>query len=172
MANTGLSTFMHAKRDEKTGEYAAPGKMAGAIEFKETLDRNDAKLYADNELKDSDTSVTGGKLALTVDDDDETVFAPILGATLEEMKVGEKTYQKMVSRTDDEPVYVTFYPKVKFVMGDEEAKSAEDKTEYTKPTVEGTLYPVDGEYKVRVITESLEEAKKVLEALFTPQEAA
>ena len=49
MANTGLSTFMHAKRDEKTGEYAAPGKMAGAIEFKETLDRNDAKLYADNE---------------------------------------------------------------------------------------------------------------------------
>ena len=88
MANTGLSTFMHAKRDEKTGEYAAPGKMAGAIEFKETLDRNDAKLYADNELKDSDTSVTGGKLALTVDDDDETVFAPILGATLEEMKVG------------------------------------------------------------------------------------
>ena len=51
-------------------------------------------------------------------------------------------------------------------------KSAEDKTEYTKPTVEGTLYPVDGEYKVRVITESLEEAKKVLEALFTPQEAA
>ena len=176
MANTGLSTFMHAKRDEKTGEYAAPGKMAGAIEFKETLDRNDAKLYADNELKDSDTSVT-----------DETVFAPILGATLEEMKVGEKTYQKMVSRTDDEPVYegfgfitkknggkyrVTFYPKVKFVMGDEEAKSAEDKTEYTKPTVEGTLYPVDGEYKVRVITESLEEAKKVLEALFTPQQDA
>ena len=187
MANTGLSTFMHAKRDEKTGEYAAPGKIAGAIEFKETLDRNDAKLYADNELKDSDTSVTGGKLALTVDDDDETVFAPILGATLEEMKVGEKTYQKMVSRTDDEPVYegfgfitkknggkyrVTFYPKVKFVMGDEEAKSAEDKTEYTKPTVEGTLYPVDGEYKVRVITESLEEAKKVLEALFTPQQDA
>lgn len=151
------------------------------------MDRNDAKLYADNELKDSDTSVTGGKLALTVDDDDETVFAPILGATLEEMKVGEKTYQKMVSRTDDEPVYegfgfitkknggkyrVTFYPKVKFVMGDEEAKSAEDKTEYTKPTVEGTLYPVDGEYKVRVITESLEEAKKVLEALFTPQQDA
>lgn len=41
---------------------------------------------------------------MTVDDDDETVFAPILGATLEEMKVGEKTYQKMVSRTDDEPV--------------------------------------------------------------------
>ena len=38
MANTGLSTFMHAKRDEKTGEYAAPGKMAGAIEFKETLE--------------------------------------------------------------------------------------------------------------------------------------
>ena len=99
---------MHAKRDEKTGKYAAPGKMAGAIEFKETLDRNDAKLYADNELKDSDTSVTGGKLALTVDDDDETVFAPILGATLEEMKVGEKTYQKMVSRTDDEPVYEGF----------------------------------------------------------------
>lgn len=32
MANTGLSTFMHAKRDEKTGEYAAPGKMAGAID--------------------------------------------------------------------------------------------------------------------------------------------
>ena len=74
MANTGLSTFMHAKRDEKTGEYAAPGKMAGAIEFKETLDRNDAKLYADNK-RTKDTSVTGGKLALTVDDDDETVFS-------------------------------------------------------------------------------------------------
>ena len=65
---------------------------------------------------------------------------------------------------------MTFYPKVKFVMGDEEAKSAEDKTEYTKPTVEGTLYPVDGEYKVRVITESLEEAKKVYDSGLTLEE--
>lgn len=53
MATTGLSGFVHADFDEDKKTYAKPAKLAGAIEFKEALDRNDAKLYADKELKDS-----------------------------------------------------------------------------------------------------------------------
>jgi len=54
--------------------------LAGAIEFKEALDRNDAKLYADNELKDSDTSCNWWKghiidSTMLMDE----IFAPILG---------------------------------------------------------------------------------------------
>ena len=60
----------------------------------------------------------------------------------------------------------TFYPKVTFARSDEEAKTKEDKTEYTKPGVEGTIYPVDGTYKETVITDTVEEAVAVLKALF------
>lgn len=181
MANTGLSTFLHAERDDEKGTYVVPEKLAGAIDFKEALDRNDAKLYADNELKDSDQSVTGGKVTLTVDDDDDAVFAPVLGETVEEIQVEGSTYNKVISKTMDVPsgqgfgfitqknagrFKVTFYPKVRFTRGDEEAKTKEDKTEYTTPTVEGTIYPVDGNYKEKVTTTTLEEAKKVLYYLF------
>lgn len=181
MASTGLSTFLHSELSEETGKYTKPEKMAGAIDFKEALDRNDAKLYADNQLQDSDTSVTGGKITLTVDDDEDVIFASILGETVEKVTIGEKEYDKVVSKTNDEPkpqgfgfitkknggkYRVTFYPKVKFTRGDEEAKTAEDKTEYTKPTVEGTLYPVNDVYKEKVTVDSVEEAKKVLYNLF------
>ena len=44
MATTGLSGFVHADFDEDKKTYAKPAKLAGAIEFKEALDRNDAKL--------------------------------------------------------------------------------------------------------------------------------
>jgi len=55
---------------------------------------------------------------------------------------------------------------VTFARSDEEAKTKEDKTEYTKPGVEGTIYPVDGTYKETVITDTVEEAVAVLKALF------
>ncbi len=181
MANTGLSTFLHAERDDEKGTYAVPGKLAGAIDIKEALDRNDAKLYADNELQDSDNSVTGGKITLTVDDDDDAIFAPVLGETVEEIQVDGKDYKKVISKTMDVPpgqgfgfitqknggkYKVSFYPKVKFTRGDEEAKTKEDKTEYTTPSVEGTIYPVDGDYKMKISVNTLEEAKKVLYSLF------
>lgn len=177
MAITGVSTFIHAPLEEKTNRYGTPEKMAGAVDFKETLDRNDAKLYADNELKDSDTSVTGGKLALTIDNDDDTIFAPILGETVEKAQIKGKEYNVVCSRTSDIPAYqgfgyiatknggkykAIFYPKVTFVRNDEEAKTMEDKTEYTKPGVEGTIYPVDGTYKETVTVDTLEEAKAAL----------
>lgn len=181
MAGIGLSTYLHAKLDELTGTYDTPSKMAGAIDFKEALDRSDTKLYSDNELTDSDTSVTGGKITLTIDDDDDTIFAPILGETVEKSNVGGAERDVVISKTDDDPTpqgfgYITkknggkyratFYPRVKFTRGDEEAKTAEDKTEYTKPTMEGTLYPVNGIYKKKVTVDSLEDAKKALYGFF------
>lgn len=181
MASTGLSTYLHAKLDELTGTYETPAKMAGAIDFKEALDRSDAKLYSDNQLNDSDTSVTGGKITLTIDDDDDAVFAPILGETVEKVNIGGAERDVVISKTDDNPTpqgfgfitkknggkyRVTFYPQVKFTRGDEEAKTAEDKTEYTKPTIEGTLYPLNDIYKKKVTVDSMEDAKKTLYGFF------
>lgn len=181
MATTGLSGFVHADFDEDKKTYAKPAKLAGAIEFKEALDRNDAKLYADNELKDSDTSVTGGKVTLSIDDDDGEIFAPILGEEVTTLSIKSKEYKVVNSKTSDKPKFqgfgyiaaknngkykATFYPKVTFARSDEEAKTKEDKTEYTKPGVEGTIYPVDGTYKETVITDTVEEAVAVLKALF------
>lgn len=181
MANVGLSTYLHAPLNEETGKYDVPAKLAGAIDFKEALDRNDAKLYADDSLQDSDSSVTGGKITLTVDDDDDVLFAPILGESVTKLQVGEKEFDKVSSKTNDVPVpqgfgfitqknggkyKVSFYPKVTFIRADEEAKTKEDKVEYTKPTIEGTLYPVNELYKDKVLCNTLEEAKEVLYTLF------
>ena len=53
MAQVGLKSFLHGEL--KDGKYTAPSKLAGAIEFKEHLNSNDAKLYADDVLQDSDS---------------------------------------------------------------------------------------------------------------------
>lgn len=77
MAQVGLKAFLHGEL--KDGKYKAPSKLAGAIEFKENLNSNDAKLYADDVLQDSDSSVTGGDITLGIDDDDPAIFGPLLG---------------------------------------------------------------------------------------------
>lgn len=186
MAQVGLKSFLYGEL--KDGKYAAPSKLAGAIEFKENLTTNDAKLYADDVLKDSDSSVTGGDITLGIDDDDPAIFGPLLGQKKNSIALSggvSKTVDVYDATSNDEPVAtgfgyiskknggkykVTFYPKIKFAPYSVDAKTKEDKLEYTTPSVVGTIYPDEetGLYRRTAIVDSETEAVAALKALFTP----
>lgn len=186
MAQVGLKSFLHGEL--KDGKYKAPSKLAGAIEFKENLNSNDAKLYADDVLQDSDSSVTGGDITLGIDDDDPAIFGPLLGQKKNSIALsgGEsKTVDVYDATSNDEPIAVgfgyiskknggkykvVFYPKVKFAPYSVDAKTKEEKLEYTTPSVAGTIYPDEqtGLYRRTAVVESEADAVAALKALFTP----
>lgn len=185
MAQVGLKAFLHGEL--KDGKYKAPSKLAGAIEFKENLNSNDAKLYADDVLQDSDSSVTGGDITLGIDDD-PAIFGPLLGQKKNSIALsgGEsKTVDVYDATSNDEPIAVgfgyiskknggkykvVFYPKVKFAPYSVDAKTKEEKLEYTTPSVVGTIYPDEqtGLYRRTAVVESEADAVAALKALFTP----
>lgn len=182
MANVGLTTFLHSElSDEAVPKYKEEAKkLMGAISVKVDIELNDAKLYADDVLQESDNSFVSGKITLEGDKDEPEIFAPILGKT-----IGEDG--EVISKTTDEPIFVgfayitrqsgkgsgvkkyraKFYPKVQFKDFETEAKTQEDKMEYVKPSVEGTIYPLpDGTWKKENNFSTLAEAVAYLKSCF------
>lgn len=185
MATNGLSTYLYATIDEKTEKYGDVDKLAGAISYKESLTKNSAKVYSDNVLKISDSSVTGGKIDLGVDDDDPDIFSPLLGQGKKNVKVGDETLTVNVGNSNDVPKYVgfgfienekndkaayhtvNFYPKITFEPYDKEGNTKQENNDYKTPTVTGTIYGLNnGDYKYNRRCKSMLEALSVLYALF------
>lgn len=193
MAKIGLKYFVYGKlvSDEETGrKYETPAKLAGAIESKFTPTTISADLYSDDELSDSMFVVSGGKLTLGVDDDDDTVFAGILGNTISEVTIGSKKINQVVSNSNDEADFygfgqvvpkrvngvtkykAEFFSKVKFEPYDSEAKTSGEKLEYATPSVTGSVFkPKDGNYKYHATCDSEADAKAYLASLFVPASA-
>ena len=185
MASIGLKSFLYGEFYEEKGTYEDPKKLAGAIEFQESLTTNDAKLYADDVLQESDTSVSGGTITLGIDDDDDAIFSPLLGKTVTKIMLEEESIDVSVSNTEDDPKavgfgYITkktkgkykvnFYPKIKFSPYNLEARTKEESLEYTTPSVEGTLFPLEnGDYKKEATVDSEEKAVKLLKSFFVTE---
>lgn len=185
MATNGLSTYLYAPMDEKTEKYGDVKKLAGAISYKESLTKNSSKVYADNALKISDSSVTGGKVDLGVDDDDPAIFSPLLGHAKKKIKVGDEMLDVNVGNSNDVPIYVgfgfienekneksayytvNFYPKVTFEPYNKEGSTRQENNDYKTPTVTGTIYGLsNADYKYDRRCKNMLEALKVLYALF------
>lgn len=168
MANIGLSSYLYGELTITAGKatYAAPAKLAGAIECKVAPEANSAELYADDTLVESDYSIPKGTLTIGIDDDDDSVFGPLLGKTegtytpTGENKTPVTTY---TSSINDQSKFVgfgyvtaksggkykvRFFKKVKFKPFDSDSKTKGDKLEYTTPSVEGVFSTLeDGSYK-------------------------
>lgn len=187
MANVGLKKFLYGVLTESPegNTYGTPAKLAGAIEIKDAPNINEAAIYSDDEITESDYSVSGGTLTLGIDDDDETVFGPLLGKTETEVTIGEETAKQYASSSEDIGKYVgfgyikrkivagknkyvvVFYPKVKFKPFQADAKTQGEKLEFTTPSVEGKYFNVPGVgYKLETVLESLDNAVTHLNNLF------
>ena len=81
MAGIGLKSFKYAKLNDDGKTYGTVKTLAGAIECKVTLDLSEATLYADDTLKEQVSLFKSGTLTAGIDDDDDTVFAELLGKT-------------------------------------------------------------------------------------------
>lgn len=185
MAKNGLSTFLHSPYNEEKNTYGEVKKLAGAISYKEALSKSSNKIYADNTVAISDSSVTGGTLTMEVLDDSPEIFGPLLGRGKKNIEVDGKTEEVYVGNSNDMPIYigfgfieneknkegayftVNFYPKVTFEPYDKENTTKKENNEYKTPTVTGTIYNIEnGDYKYEKRVATMLEAVKILYALF------
>lgn len=155
MANIGLTNIWFSELTENAGvaTYEGATNLGKAVSCSVSITNNEAKLYGDDSLAESDTSFASGTITLGVTDDDDTVFAPLLGHTItngEVVKTSNDTapyvgigriVTKMVNG-----VYkykVEFLPKVKFSEPSRDENTKGESIEFTTPSIEGLISSLD-----------------------------
>lgn len=180
MAKVGLRNFLLGVLTEQSDGSATYGqavKPAKAISCKVDISNNDAKLYADDSLAESDTSFQSGTVTLGVDNEDDAIMATILGHTIEngEMVRGAtdvapyvglgRIVTKMVSG-----VYkykVEFLSKVKFAEPSQEDNTRGESLEFNTSEFEGQVSALaNGEWSKTHTFDTMAEAQTYLESFF------
>lgn len=152
MARIGLTNIWFSKLTEAadgTATYEGATQLGKAVSTDFSPNTSDAKLYGDDVLAESDSAATGGTLTLGVTEDDDTVFAPLLG---HEINGGHVTYtaddaapyvgvgyilSKMVNGV--RKFKVDFFYKAKFKDMQVSQQTKGEAIEFTTPTVEGNV---------------------------------
>ena len=152
MANIGLTNIWFSKLHEAadgTPTYEGATNLGKAVSCSVSITNNEAKLYGDDSLAESDTSFSSGTMTLGVTDDDDTVFAPLLGHAINNGVVVKtsndaapyvgigRIVTKMVGG-----VYkykVEFLYKVKFSEPSKDENTKGESIEFGTPSVEGVI---------------------------------
>lgn len=85
MAKIGLKNFRYGILTEAadgTPSYDGAHKPAKAISCQVSITNNDAKLFADDGLAESDTTFSNGTITAGIDEDDDVTMATLLGHTI------------------------------------------------------------------------------------------
>lgn len=180
MAKIGLQNFLYGVLTEASdgkatyGEALKPGK---AVSCNVSISNNDAKLYADDGLAESDTSFQSGTVSIEVDNADLTTQATLLGHTI--------SGEEMVRKATDTAPYVAlgrivtklvagnyqykveFLPKVKFSEPSQEDTTKGESVEFGTTTLEGIVSTLaDGTWSKTQTFETITEARTYLNGLF------
>lgn len=153
MAQIGLTNLWYGILTEGadgTPSYGGAKSFGKAVSAKVDVSTNDATLYADDALAESDNSFQSAKVTLGVADDDMTIFAEILGH-----KVADSGGEMVRSAEDSAPwvglgrvvtkmvsgkyVYKgEFLYKVKFSEPSQENSTKGESVDFSTPEIEGT----------------------------------
>lgn len=153
MAQIGLTNLWYGlltEAEDGTPSYAGAKSFGKAVSAKVDVSTNDATLYADDALAESDNSFQSAKVTLGVADDDMTIFAEILGH-----KVAESGGEMVRSAEDTAPwvglgrvvtkmvngkyVYKgEFLYKVRFGEPSQEDSTKGESVDFSTPEIEGT----------------------------------
>lgn len=180
MAKIGLENFLYGiltEASDGTATYGSPLKPGKAISCNVSISSNDAKLYADDSLAESDTSFQSGTVSMEVDNADVTTQATLLGHTV--------TGDVMVRNANDVAPYVAlgrivtkmvggeykykveFLNKVKFSEPSQENTTKGESVEFGTTTLEGIVSTLaNGDWSKTQTFDSLASAKTYLESLF------
>lgn len=152
MAKIGLNNFRYAvltEAEDGTPSYDGAKKPAKAISCSVDISNNDAKLYADDAVAESDTSFQSGTVTIGIDDEDQETMATLLGHTV--------TEGVMVRNANDTAPYVglgriivkmiggvykykvEFLNKVKFAEPSQEDNTKGESLEFGTSELEGTV---------------------------------
>lgn len=85
MANIGLTNLWYSHLTELsdgTAQYDGAKSMGKAVSCSVSVNNNDAKLFGDDALAESDTTFSNGTITIGTTDDDDTIFADLLGHTV------------------------------------------------------------------------------------------
>lgn len=180
MAKIGLKNFLFGILNEAsdgTATYGTAVKPAKAISCSVSISNNDAKLYADDGLAESDTSFQSGTVTIGVDNDDDIVLSTLLGH--------EITSGEMVRNSNDMANYVgfgriitkivggvykykvEFLHKVKFAEPSQEDNTKGESVEFGTVTLEGQVACLmDGKWSSTKTFNTMAEAQTYLESFF------
>lgn len=180
MAKIGLTNFRYSVLTEAadgTPSYAGAIKPAKAVSCSVSIDNNDAKLYADDALAESDTSFAGGSVTMGIDEDDLTTMAALLGHTI--------TDGEMVRNAEDAAPYVglgrvvtkmvngnykykaEILYKVKFAEPSQENNTKGESIEFGTTEIEGTIAALaDGNWSKAKQFDDKDDAIEYLENAF------
>lgn len=180
MARIGLDNFLIGVLTEtgETATYGAATKPGKAISCNVSITNNDASLYADNGLAESDKSFQSGTVTMGIDDDDLALQALILGCTLS--AGGELTrkdtdqapyvgFGRIVTKqvNNSYKYVVKFLSKVKFGMPSSDENTKGESVEYGTTEYEGSISKLaDGTWSKEEVFDTKAAAKTYLESLF------
>lgn len=188
MAKIGLNNFRYSKlineADDGTPTYDGPKKPAKAISCSVSITNNQAKLFADDGVAESDTSFQSGTVTAGIDDEDQETMADLLGHEVDE------TTGAMIRSSYDTAPYVSwgrvivkmvggvykykveFLYKVKFGEPSQEDNTKGENLEFSTSTIEGQISTLaDGRWSETKTFDTQAEAITYLEGL-TPDGSA
>ena len=180
MAKIGLQNFLYGvltEASDGTATYGAGLKPGKAVSCNVSISSNDAKLYADDGLAESDTSFQSGTVSIEVDNADLTTQATLLGHKI--------SGEEMVRKATDTAPYVAlgrivtkmvagnyqykveFLSKVKFSEPSQEDTTKGESVEFGTTTLEGIVSTLaDGTWSKTQTFETITEARTYLNGLF------
>lgn len=195
MALIGLKYMAAAKAEYADGDVTFSGGMliGKAISVDKNLEFNDSKLFADNEIAESDNSFSKGTITINTDDygfkkeDIPKVQAYLFGHTY--VPAAEGVPEHIVKNADDIRPFVgvayiktrkknneisyevTLIYKVQFNPGSESGQTKGESVEFKTPTITGsistcTVNDKAGAYEDTYFFDTYEEAVTFIKTLF------
>lgn len=180
MAKVGLRNFRYGiltEHEDGTATYGEGYKPAKAISCSVEISNNEATLYADDSLAESDTSFQSGTATLGIDDEDDVTMARILGHQIVDGEMIRNAYDvapylgmgriitKMVNG-----VYkykVEFLKKVKFAEPSQEENTRGESVEFATGEIEGTISALkNGDWSATKTFNTMSEAQTYLDSFF------
>ena len=152
MAKIGLTNFRYGVLTEATDgtpTYGGPLTPGKAVSCTVDITNNDASLYADDALAESDTSFANGTVTMGIDDADLTTMSNLLGHTLSDGVMTRsaddvapyvglgRIVTKMVSNV--QKFKVEFLYKVKFSEPSQDNQTKGESVEFATTEIQGTV---------------------------------
>ena len=186
MAKIGLNNFRYGiltEAPDGTPSYGAAKTPGKAISCSVEVSNNDAKLYADDAVQESDTSFAGGTVTIGIDRADYQTQADLLGHTYSQEN-------GIVRNSNDAAPYVglgrvltlmingvisyrvEFLSKVKFAEPSQEDNTKGESVEFGTVEMEGTVAQLtNGNWSASQDFSTKAGAITYLEGLFTTSPA-
>ena len=180
MAKIGLKNFLFGiltEESDGTATYGVATKPAKAISCKVDISNNDAKLYADDALAESDKTFQSGTVTLGIDDEDDVTLATLLGHEIVNGEIVRNAYDtapyvglgRIITKVVN-GVYkykVEFLKKVKFSEPSQDNTTKGESVEFGTSEIEGLVATLaNGDWSASKTFNTLAEAQAYLNSFF------